>query len=322
LQPSGIASILAARNTGGVSLDAIQHELKEILEAHKLKATAQAVAALSNSDDPPPDKTAVDTTAKLVQIGKDLAGVEGERAKVLLEENERLRERLEKLESALREGKREDRQATMDWLLAMGQTNQTLIQMMVGLLQESRQSQVDLLKQMLELRRAPDEDPIRQIGIQMVMGALKRDPDQDLERYITTIERFGSKLGLGNQNVTNLEMWKFAKQIELDMKRWELEHEREQRRIEVEERKAKNQAEALARLGEAISGRLALSSSTGTDPGQPNVPSRRGLYRYQCLNCSGNAVFERPVNQYNCPYCHTDVVVQQPQPQEEVQANA
>jgi hypothetical protein len=316
VQPSGIAAVLSARNSTQWSIDAIQHELKEILEAHKLKATAQAVAALGGSGgDAPPDQGAVNITEKLVNIGKDLAGVETERAKLLLQENQALRERLEQLEERLRERRGEERRENMDFMQAMAQTQSTLIQLAVGLLQEQRSAQTQLIQQLLEIGRPQQDDPLRQIGMQTIMSALQRDPDQDLDRLLDRMEKFRQRLGMGQgSNISHLELYKFTKQLELELEKWRAQQELEREKLEVDKQKAANQAQALSRLGEAIAGRFGPGTAptpTGEAPTPP--PSRRSLYRYRCLACNGNAIFEAPVAEYDCPYCRTHVQVQQPQ---------
>jgi DNA-directed RNA polymerase subunit RPC12/RpoP len=301
----GIAEILrgAEGGTSGVNVGAIERKLNEIADAHKLKATAQAVAALGHDDDGP-GRESVDAVTKVVQTAQTLAEMQSEREKMAREEADALRQRLDELEARLRDGRREERREQTDALTAMAT-------MLTGVLAESRQNQSEMTKLVLELlarHQQPPSDPLRdelaQTALRMAFS--RQDPDEEVAKRLRLAQQVAEAMGFsrGQGNITNLDQYRLVKEMELAAKRLELEQQKMDRQLGVEEKKAEHISQGLARVAEAFAQR----APTGQAPSGQGLAGTR-VQRYRCQDCGTLAMFDKPVADYECPGCKARVFV-------------
>jgi len=315
--PGGIAEVLKGHEgSAAPNLDVIGKKLTEIADAAKLKATAQAVGALIREDDTPTRDT-VDTTAKTIGIAKDLAEMESERVRQAREEAEALRQRVQELEERVKETRREERRDQMDAFTAMAT-------MLTTVLAEARQNQAELTKMVLEVlkqQQQPQHDPLREnlVNTALQMAFQRTDPDEEARRRLQWARELAETMGYRRDtaNIVNLDAARAAHEMKLAEKRLELEEKKLERQLAVEEQRVKSMSEAVSTVGQALAGKLPLP---GAGAGKGGLAGTQ-VHRYRCLGvledgstCNTVAMFDRPVEEYECPSCHQRVMVGGPKP--------
>lgn len=301
---------------GAVNVD-IGKELKDTFSRVKNVADAAAVGTLMRSiagDTQAPTKDEASVANTTISIAKDLTEMQTGKEKSAREDAEYWRQRAEDAEGKAKENRLGERQQNMDAMAAMGSMMQGMSTMVVGLVE----------KMAAGVQQPKDDlrDSLLGYALQNMM-APREDPDEVAARRLKAMREMAEAMGYrrdtGSGNVTSLEHYRAVKEFELQSRRLELEATQVDRKLAVEESRAKSMTDVLGKVIPAIAGRAAGRTAgsggngNGGSAGNTPAPSQPRRTLYQCGGdggCGTVTGVEDGKASFFCSGCGKNIAVQ------------
>lgn len=178
----------------------------------------------------------------------------------------------------------------------------TLLKMLVEQQQTYLRELRDEIRQLKERPPREEDSVLRRLGEQTLQSLLNRDPKKEFAEE----EEFWKKR-LSNNNITNLELFRIQKELELEERRWE----REMRQKERQEQERLALLQSLLALPQALrpdSPAAPATASSVAAASEPTAPLAR------CSRCGHT--FSADADTLRCPGC--GVPLRRPEAEAEV----
>lgn len=245
-----------------------------------------------NSSDP------IHNVRETLGLAKDIAGVQDDKEKRLIDEIKELREQNKQLHDVKTQGNMSDMAKMLEAFMGIVNTSNDKSDKMYGMM-------FNMVKEMYQGHKGNEsEDILKKIGVDTIISRINADPREEFDRQRKYWYEIYKAENNNNADIMSLEKWKAQKNIELEEKKIDLEVQRQERDDTRAERAADRQNRMIENLALAVTGMASKNNSTKEEMEQA---LSAGMVRVVCPNCNDEFVLTQVKDNISCPFCRTQL---------------